>query len=56
MRDHGVNPREVYLAAIEDGYDDIEAIRALRRIFNLSLQEARETISQAKKDQQRRAA
>src|SRR2546428_6935592 len=29
MRDHGVRPSEVYLAAIEDGYDDVEAIRAL---------------------------
>ncbi len=56
MRNHGVNPQGVYLTVTEDGYDDVEAIRILRRVFNLSLQEAQEAISQAQKDQQRRAA
>ncbi len=48
MRDHGAAPREVYLAAQDDGLDKIESIKALRQIFHLSLQEAQETIAQAR--------
>ncbi|MCG3162234.1 MAG: hypothetical protein JMDDDDMK_03474 [Acidobacteria bacterium] len=56
MRDQGANPQGIYLAATEDGYDGVGAIRILRWVFDLSLQEAQEIILQAQSDQQRRAA
>jgi hypothetical protein len=55
MRDRGAAPREVYLAAQDDGLDKIKSIKALRQIFHLSLQEAQETIAQAREGQPRYA-
>ncbi len=56
MRDIGAGPQQVYLAARDDGHDEIAAIKALRQVFHLSLQEAQEAISQALKERQQHAA
>lgn len=56
MRRLGANSEEVYFAAIKDGHDEIGAIKVLRQVFQLSLQEAQDAILQAQKDRQRRAA
>ncbi|MCI0455507.1 MAG: hypothetical protein L0Z62_00840 [Gemmataceae bacterium] len=42
MRDSGVSPRDVYLAAGADGLDDLTRLRLLRRVFGLSLKEAKQ--------------
>lgn len=51
---HGASPQDVYQAARNDGFDDIESIRVLRRVFQLSLSQAQETASQAEVELQRR--
>lgn len=56
MRDLGADAQEVYLAATDDGYDEIGAIKALRQVFHLSLPEAQEVISQAQEERRRHAA
>ncbi len=56
MRNLGVTPREVYFATRADGLDGIESIRALREVFNLSLQEAQEIISRAELELRQQAA
>jgi len=43
MRDAGGAPDEVYMAAKASGLSEIEAIRMLRTVFGMSLQEAKET-------------
>lgn len=42
MRDEGASPKEVYLAAKADNYNPIELIKLLRRVFDLSLIQAKE--------------
>ncbi len=42
MRDQGSGPRDVYLAAKADGHDPITLLRLLRRVFSLSLVQAKE--------------
>jgi len=56
MRDLGADAQEVYLAATDDGYDEVGAIKALRQVFHLSLQEAQAAISQAQEERRRHAA
>ncbi|MGH9832080.1 MAG: hypothetical protein ACRD9Y_03620, partial [Blastocatellia bacterium] len=56
MRDLGVGPQEVYLAATDDGYDEIGAIKALRQVFHLSLPEAQAAISRAQEERRQHAA
>jgi ribosomal protein L7/L12 len=56
MRDLGVGLQEVYLAARDNGFDEIEAIEVLRQVFHLSLREAQEAISKAQKELQQHAA
>ena len=46
MRHLGATPQEIYLATKDDGFDHIESIAALRRVFQFSLQEAQDAISQ----------
>jgi hypothetical protein len=42
MRDTGATPGQVYLTAIEDGLREIDCIIILRRVFDLSLIDAKE--------------
>ncbi|MDY7233035.1 hypothetical protein [Hyalangium rubrum] len=42
MRDNGASPSDVYYHARTDGIDSVSMIRMLRKIFNLSLLEAKE--------------
>ncbi len=42
MRDEGASPKDVYLAAKADNYDPIELIKIVRRVYNLSLEQAKE--------------
>ena len=42
LRDSGAPPRDVYLAAGADGVDDLTRLRMLRRVFGLSLKEAKQ--------------
>jgi len=42
MRDEGASSKEVYLAAKADGSDPIECIKILRRVYHLSLEQAKE--------------
>jgi hypothetical protein len=42
MRDRGATPNEVWIAAVEDNLDWIERVRIVRRVFGLSLEEAKE--------------
>src|SRR5574341_307954 len=56
MRDLGADPQEVYLAARDDGFDEIEVIKVLRQVFHLSVREAQEAISKAQKELQQHAA
>lgn len=42
MRDRGADARNVYWAAKADGHDPITLIRLLRRVFSLSLTQAKE--------------
>lgn len=44
MRDSGSTPEQVYLALKEDGTGEIDSIRILRELFQLSLMEAKEVI------------
>lgn len=46
MRNAGAPPKEVYSAARKDGFSQIEAIVALRRVFNLPLQDAQDVLVQ----------
>jgi hypothetical protein len=56
MRNHGADTQEVYLATKSDGLDDIGSLKALRQVFNLSLPEAQEAISQAEIELSQQAA
>jgi hypothetical protein len=47
MRDRGVDPKEVYLAAKGDGYDAMTLLRLLRRVFSYSLPQAKEVAVRA---------
>jgi hypothetical protein len=42
MRDQGASAKQVYLTAKKDGLDPIALIRLLRKVFCLSLPEAKE--------------
>jgi hypothetical protein len=42
MRDKGASPKEVYRAAKADSLDPITVLRLLRRVFSLSLSQAKE--------------
>ena len=42
MRDKGASPKEVYLAAKNDGLDWPALIRLLRKVFSLSFSQAKE--------------
>lgn len=47
LRDLGAKPQEVYLTAKNDGHDDVGALRILRRVFGLSLDEAQTAATEA---------
>lgn len=40
----GASPLDAYRAARSEGMNDVDAIRMLRRLFGLSLGQARETV------------
>jgi hypothetical protein len=42
MRDKGTGPEEVYRTAKRDGFDPIALLRLLRKVFSLSLPQAKE--------------
>jgi hypothetical protein len=44
MRTNGSSPQEVYLTAKSDGHNFMVCIRLLRRVFDLSVFEAKEVI------------
>jgi len=50
MRDAGSRPPDVYLAAKNDGLDEIEAIKVLRQVFHFSLREAESAIAEAERE------
>lgn len=57
MRDGGATPREVYLAAKQHHADEIMAIRLLRKVFGLSLVEAKQaTVGEPLADHQAKLA
>jgi len=56
LRARGASPQEVYRAARNDGLDTIESIKALRQIFQLSLPQAQEAVSQAEIELRQHAA
>lgn len=47
LRDSGAAPREVYLAAKDEGLDDLSALRILRQVFQFSLPEAQAVAAEA---------
>ena len=47
MRDAGMDEKEIYWAAKQDGLDEVELIKMLRQVFQLSLNEAQRTIYEA---------
>jgi hypothetical protein len=47
LHDAGANSKQVYLAGKADGLDQITLVRLIRKLFNLSLAEAKETQLQA---------
>jgi len=44
MRNSGSSPEHIYLALKADGVGEIESIRILRELFQLSMMEAKEVI------------
>jgi hypothetical protein len=42
LREAGVSPKDVYLTAKADGFDAIRLLRLLRKVFALSLSQAKE--------------
>lgn len=47
MRTAGMNAREIYWAARREGLDNIELVKMMRQIFQLSLREAQSVIAEA---------
>jgi len=56
MRDQGATPQEVFLLTQTDGLDRVGALTVLRRLFQLSLEEAQGLISQTESQTRQRAA
>lgn len=50
MRDAGKSPQDIYEAAKSEGLDSISLIKALRAVFNLSMNEATEIIDRVEKE------
>ena len=44
MRDKGARPTDVYRMAAADGFDPITVLRLLRKVFSLSLLQAKEVM------------
>jgi hypothetical protein len=49
MRDSGSTAEQVYLAAVEDGFDAITRVRLVRAVFALSPRQAKEVIVRAER-------
>ncbi len=56
MRESGATPQQIYLATRADGLGRVESIAALRQLFQLSLPEAQDAISQAEAQFRQQAA